>query len=521
MARHAVVFGSNGPASAGALQYAKRDAQRIADALRHPRCGFNVIEPYDSIDPQEIERRIGEIAELCADEDTFAVFFSGHGFVERGGLLLMLDRTNLKQPLTTALHADSIVRSMRYCSARHKMLILDCCHAGMVFSDSRFKSEAGAKMEAIVGGIDRESESFVAIMASDRLERAREFDEFGGSFLTNSICEAIGNSFAEADQDRDGAIDLGDLKLWLADRARKHNQIDASSRVPIPFVFGRERGRLYVTLEPTDWRKCEINGPDGHSFVVLPLRVDSTSTWLIGATPVTNAQYRRFVNATGHREPIGEHFVGRGRSGAWKGPFRPWEEPQFCAPDNPVVCVNFDDAMAFSSWLQGLDETLNVELVPTEIWDFAAFGLPYPSFDRRNWLTGKIHDKNSATAPLSGAADRANRFGVVDLFGNVWEWTFQGERADARIAILGHFDDWERRNQQLRGGSFLDDLAHVDPVMTAAAMKDGTATKHSDLGFRLAAQIDLEDLPSEVIPRVSSAPRIARGGSWKIIARSA
>jgi hypothetical protein len=433
----------------------------------------------------------------------------------------MLDRTNLNQPLTTALHADSIVRSMRYCPARHKVLILDCCHAGMVFSDSRFKSDAGAKMEAIVGGVDRESESFVAIMASDRLERAREFDEFEGSFLTSSICEALGNSFVDADQDRDGAIDLGDLKLWLADRARKHNQNDGSSRVPVPFVYGRERGRLYVTLEPTDWRKCEINGADGHSFVVLPLRVDRHSAWLIGTTPVTNAQYRRFVEATGHREPIGEHFMGRGRKGGWKGPFRPWEEAQFSAPDNPVVCVDFDDAIAFSSWLQDMDEKLNVELVPTEIWDFAAFGLPHPSFDRRNWLSGKIHDNKLATAPLSSATDRANRFGAVDLFGNIWEWTFQGERAEARVATLGRSDDWERRNQQLRGGSFLDDLAHVDPVMTAAAMKDGTATKHSDLGFRLAAEIDLEDLPPDVIPRVSSAPRITRERSWKNLPRSA
>ena len=45
MARRAVVFGSNGPEDAGALRYAMEDARRIAAALKHPRCGFDVVAP--------------------------------------------------------------------------------------------------------------------------------------------------------------------------------------------------------------------------------------------------------------------------------------------------------------------------------------------------------------------------------------------------------------------------------------------------------------------------------------------
>jgi hypothetical protein len=127
VARRAVVFGSNGLDSTGALCYAKRDAMRMAAALRHPRCGFEVLVPNDSSDPFEIERCIADVAQRGTDADTYLVFFSGHGFVESAALLLMLDQTDIKRPLTSFLHADSIIRSMRHCPARHKMLILDCC----------------------------------------------------------------------------------------------------------------------------------------------------------------------------------------------------------------------------------------------------------------------------------------------------------------------------------------------------------------------------------------------------------
>src|SRR4051794_11879990 len=99
MSRRAVVVGSNGPESAGALQYARRDAERMAKVLKHARCGFDVVKPSRSRDPQQVERCIAEAAELCVEGDTFIVFFSGHGIIEGGNLILMLDQTDLRRPL--------------------------------------------------------------------------------------------------------------------------------------------------------------------------------------------------------------------------------------------------------------------------------------------------------------------------------------------------------------------------------------------------------------------------------------
>lgn len=364
-------------------------------------------------------------------------------------------------------------------------------------------------METIVKSADQESESFVAIVASDRLEKAREFESLNGSFLTKAICEALGVSFDDADKDKDGAIDLSDLKLWVTENARKYNQKHPDHRIPVPFVFGRERGRLFFTREPTEWNILEIKSASDCNFVLLPLLSSPYSAWMLGKTPVTNAQYKRFVDDIGYPMPMGKHFVTKDNHRAWEGPFHPWESPEFSDPDKPVVCVDLQDTIAFARWANYRDDKFsNLQVVPLEVWDFAAFGTPFPSYDRRLWKDLVIHDKSSSPAVVTGVHNRLNQYGAVDLFGNVWEWTSEEDRFDDRLPALGFIGDHPTRSnssQQLRGGSFLDDLNKVSPMITVAALKDGQNTKHSDLGFRLACEISLHDLPIDLATRLRNA----------------
>src|SRR5262245_54334219 len=53
----------------------------------------------------------------------------------------------------------------------------------------------------------------------------------------------------------------------------------------------------------------------------------------IGRTPVTNAQYRPFLEAGGAAEP------------PW------WRDPAFGAPDQPVVGITWLEACAYADWL--------------------------------------------------------------------------------------------------------------------------------------------------------------------------
>jgi hypothetical protein len=503
MSRHAIVIGSNGPSNAGQLRFAYSDAYRIASALKQGRCGFDVHNLSDISDPQIIEKYVAEITEACFEDDTLILYFSGHGFVERGGLLLMLDNTDIKKPLSTALHADSIVRALRFCPAKRKLLVLDCCHAGMVFADGRFKSGIGSRVADFVGTEDQEFDSFIALMASDRLEKARELDEFGGSFLSKSICSALGDEFFNADIDNDGALDLTDLKKWLIDKTNEHNRLPHLPKIPIPFVFGRERGRFFITLEPKEWQNYQILAANGHIFCLLPCQSNGNIAHLIGTTPVTNQQYRRFVDETGYPEPIGENFVYKlGKRAAWRGPFKPWETSEFSGPDKPVVCVNADDAQAYSRWVNEKHNDISVNLVDTRVWDIAAFGTPYPSFDRMDWLTGNFHHRATAPASVFSETDRENKYGVVDLFGNIWEWTFKGDSEAPRFIVRVFDPPKSTRGYYLRGGSFLDNLEEIDPIVEVAALKDHIKTRHSDLGFRLSASMPINRLPTDIAKRI-------------------
>lgn len=143
---------------------------------------------------------------------------------------------------------------------------------------------------------------------------------------------------------------------------------------------------------------------------------------------VTNAQYRQFIETTGHHEPQGIGYV----DGKWKTNFEPWKDSNFNAPNQPVVCVSWEDAVAYCEWAG--------KRLPTEAeWEKAArgglVGKRYPwgnevpngtqcNFADRNtnfnWSDKEANDGYQYSAPVSSFT--ANRYGLYDMLGNVFEW---------------------------------------------------------------------------------------------------
>ncbi|MDP6778807.1 MAG: flagellar motor switch protein FliG [Candidatus Latescibacteria bacterium] len=125
------------------------------------------------------------------------------------------------------------------------------------------------------------------------------------------------------------------------------------------------------------------------------------SYW-IDRVPVTNAAYKAFVDATGHREP--PYWI----EGAHK--------PELA--DHPVTCVSWHDAMAYVEWAG--------KRLPTEAeWEKAARGTAgqtYPWGDayRKDYVNSS--NDYGGTTPVETFPQGASPYGVLDICGNVHEW---------------------------------------------------------------------------------------------------
>lgn len=126
--------------------------------------------------------------------------------------------------------------------------------------------------------------------------------------------------------------------------------------------------------------------------------------------PVTNAQYRQFVEAGGHRPPM-----------FWPDGKFPEEKA-----DHPVVGVSLQDVAAFCHWAAEVTG-LGVRL-PTEAeWEKAARGADGRLYPWGNeWRAGvcnNIESKLSGTTPVQQFSPQGDSpYGIADMGGNAQEW---------------------------------------------------------------------------------------------------
>lgn len=256
-----------------------------------------------------------------------------------------------------------------------------------------------------------------------------------------------------------------------------------------------------------------------------PVRTVEVAAFAIERHPVTNAHYAAFTADTGYltvaERPLDPQLypgvaeadlqpgamVFRPTAGpvdlrdwrqwwdwapgaSWRHPFGPDSE---CPPDHPVVQVAYADALAYAQWAG--------RRLPTEAeWEYAARAgaeSTYPWGEdvapagelMANTWQGHFPYRNDGARGWAGTSPvgtfPANGYGLVDMIGNVWEWTATEFSGRIENPCCLPADD-PGVSQALKGGSHLCAPEYCHRYRPAARSPQSRDTATTHIGFRCA-----------------------------------
>ena len=282
--------------------------------------------------------------------------------------------------------------------------------------------------------------------------------------------EAVRGLVAEALRGTDRRLRLAALR-YLVERPGD----PLCQQVPWEGILGQPM----VWIPPGPFLMGSDRGKDRQAFDdELPQHQVTLPGYWIGRYPVTVAQFRAFVEASGHRPQDPDSL---------KGP-----------DDHPMVRVSWYDALAYCRWLSER-AAIPVTLPSEAEWEKAARGTDgriYPWGDEPP-DEGQCNFGNNVkeTTPVGRYSPQGDSpYGCVEMAGNVWEWTRSLWGEDLRKPDFKYPYDPEdgRENLEtgrdvrrvLRGGAFLDEDRRV---RCAARLRLDPNRRYGDFGFRVVA----------------------------------
>ena len=304
---------------------------------------------------------------------------------------------------------------------------------------------------------------------------------------------------ARALNPEESGLAAGEQRLAATQAAleRKRQAADAKTRELVGDM---------VSIPGGSFRMGDLSGEGGDSE--KPVHSVTVSAFRLGKHEVTVGQFRRFVEAAGYRTDAERNADGNAGCRTYTGDGwdwtsgRSWRNPGFSVGDeHPVVCVSWNDALAFVQWLR--EQTGKAFRLPTEAeWEYAARAGSSTEYHFGNSESQLCRYANHATSAEDGYGNEScsdgvgkrtavvgryqpNSYGLYDMHGNVWEWaqdcwndSYAGAPTDGSAWTLG---DCSLR--VLRGGSWF-----VNPRFLRSAYRT-RLTRSSRLyllGFRLA-----------------------------------
>jgi formylglycine-generating enzyme required for sulfatase activity len=247
----------------------------------------------------------------------------------------------------------------------------------------------------------------------------------------------------------------------------------------------------FVLVKGGCYQMGDTLGSDPGKGSEEPVHEACVSDFYIATHEVTVGDFKKFVKETGYTTEAEKS----GGCGVWKGSkwvyavSNNWRNADFPQTDRqPVVCVSWNDAMAYTTWQAG--KTRRPVRLPTEAeWEYAA-------------RSGGANDKYSGTSSEGTLGEYAwyyansfsqthatglkkpNGLGLYDMTGNVWEWMTDGYEVKyyQESPIDNPAGAYGAQRRSARGGSWL-----VDPRSMGVSYRTWFApgTVNNSLGFRV------------------------------------
>lgn len=242
-------------------------------------------------------------------------------------------------------------------------------------------------------------------------------------------------------------------------------------------------------------------GDDSGRLDERPAHLVRVQPFLLARFPVTNSQYGQYLVALGAQaagdkpRPYGTTGDPAGPPTRTAGELEPrfWHDARFNAPEQPVVGVNWFEAVAYCTWLSR--ELGQACRLPTEAErEWASFGglssVKYPWGDAEPELVGPwARGARGQDRPVAmGAESALNGFGLGHMADNVHEWCADWYAPDYSAAL--DIDDprgpTTGSRRASRGGAWRHELKFS---RCASRSSLPPHLRYNDYGFRVAADV--------------------------------
>ncbi len=356
------------------------------------------------------------------------------------------------------------------------------------------ESEVSAEKLSVVVVTDEPCEAWIAgVKAAPDAERRNHAADvplaLGKNVLQVVVTDTLGNTETIAPKELVVERVLPAVlraAWWPVTPAQKAHAVEKQ----VVVAFENDIGMRFALVPPGSFTMGSPASEPGRDTDEYAHEVILTKAFYMGATEVTNAQFRKF-------RP--KHSSGKmGKAGA---------ELSLDADDQPAVNVTHAEAKEFCAWLDTQLGVEGVHRLPTEAeWEYACrAGTTGPSFwkggpdtagpflNGAGGETAKVDgivpsepfpndDSWPVSAPV-GAPRQANPFGLFDMLGNAAEWVADFEGPYPSGTVTDPTGPASGKFQLIRGGSFADGPVRCRPAYRQR-LSDG---RDSAVGFRIVA----------------------------------